>query len=144
MGTPQPIAITGTNFTGRDRRGLLRVRERHAGPPPVTANGTGTPFTVNAAGTSITFADLPDATRGVTGVQTYWYIRVKKGSAGWSTVYTGNGNNQTLNAPRLTIGRPAADLRSGLVVRATSGRSCCRTPATAAGTASAPPTSRSA
>jgi len=61
---------------------------------------------VNAAGTSITLSDLPDATRGVTGVQTYWYIRVRKGGGEWSTVYLGNNNNQTLNAPRLTIGSP--------------------------------------
>ena len=62
-------------------------------------------FTINGAGTSIHLNDLPDQTRGVTGVQTYWYIRVKKGGT-WSTVYVGNGSNQTLNAVKLTIGTP--------------------------------------
>jgi hypothetical protein len=53
--------------------------------------------------TQIHLDDLPDQARGVTGVQQFWYIRVKIGG-NWSAVYT--NNNNTLNAPKLTIGTP--------------------------------------
>ena len=43
--------------------------------------------------TSIHLDDLPDQTRGVTGVQQFWYIRVKIGGT-WSTVYVGNGERR--------------------------------------------------
>ena len=104
-GTPQPIDIAGTNFTGVTDVGFFESGLATTGPSPVTANATSTPFTINAAGTQIHLNDLPDATRGVTGVQTYWYLRVRKNNQ-WSTVYVGNGPTPTLNAPRLTIGVP--------------------------------------
>jgi Flp pilus assembly protein TadG len=104
-GTLQPIDIAGTNFTGVTDVGFFESGNAVPGPVPVSANATSTPFTINAAGTQIHFNDLPDATRGVTGVQQFWYIRVKKNNQ-WSAVYIGNGNNQTLNAPKLTIGTP--------------------------------------
>lgn len=101
-GTLQPIDILGANFTGVTDVGFFESGNATAGPVPVVSP-TGT-FTIVNDG-KIHLNDLPDQTRGVTGVQTYWYIRVKKGGV-WSTVYTGNGGSPTLNAPRLTIGTP--------------------------------------
>jgi hypothetical protein len=100
-GTLQPVDIAGTNLTGVTEVGFFESGNAIDGPPPVTS----TAFTVNAGGTSIHMNDLPDQTKGVTGVQQFWYIRVKKNGQ-WSKVYTGNNNNPTLNAPKLTIGTP--------------------------------------
>jgi len=97
----EPITIAGSNFTGVTQVGFFESGNVGTGPAPVTS----TNFTVNPAKTQITIPDLPDQTRGVAGVQEFWYIRVMINNQ-WSTVYTGNGGNQTLNAPVLTIGDP--------------------------------------
>jgi hypothetical protein len=96
-GTLQPIDLTGTGFAGATDVGFFESGNATAGPPPVTT----TAFTINGAGTSIHLNDLPDQARGVTGVQQFWYIRVKIGGQ-WSAVY----RSSALNAPRLTIGDP--------------------------------------
>ena len=36
---------------------------------------------------------MPDQTRGVSGVQEFWYIRVMIGGQ-WSAVYVGNSGNR--------------------------------------------------
>ena len=97
-GTLQPIDILTTapaNLTGVTEVGFFESGNAIDGPPPVTT----TAFTI--VGTKIHLDDLPDQTRGVTGVQQFWYIRVKIGGT-WSPVYV----NNTLNAPVLTIGDP--------------------------------------
>lgn len=99
--TPEPITIAGTNLTGVTQVGFFESGNGSAGPAPVTS----TNFTVNGAGTQITMPDIPTQTRGVAGVQEYWYIRVMKNGQ-WSDVFIGSGNNQTLNTPILTIGNP--------------------------------------
>jgi hypothetical protein len=100
-GTLQPVDIAGTNLTGVTEVGFFESGNAIPGPVPVTT----TAFTVNGTGTSIHINDLPDQTRGVTGVQQFWYIRVKKNGQ-WSAVYTGPNGNPVLNAPKLTIGTP--------------------------------------
>jgi hypothetical protein len=99
-GTMQPIDITGTNMTGVTDVGFFESGNGVAGPAPVTTQA----FTVNGAGTSIHLNDLPDQTRGVTGVQEFWYIRVKINGQ-WSA-YTSDSSGNVTNAPKLTIGTP--------------------------------------
>jgi hypothetical protein len=99
----EPITITGTNLTGVTQVGFFESGNVGSGPAPVTIDAT--KFTINGAGTQITVPDIPDQTRGVAGVQEFWYIRVLKNGQ-WSTVYVGSGSNQTLNTPILTIGDP--------------------------------------
>jgi len=96
----EPITILGASFTGVTQIGFFESGNATAGPPPVTS----TTFTIVNDG-KITMPDIPTQTRGVAGVQEYWYIRVMKGGK-WSTIFVGNGNNQTLNTPILTIGTP--------------------------------------
>ena len=101
-GTLQPIDVVlsaPATLTGITEVGFFETGNAVMGPPPVTT----TAFTVS--GSTIHLNDLPDQTRGVTGVQQFWYIRVKIGGT-WSDVYVGNGPNPTLNAPKLTIGNP--------------------------------------
>jgi hypothetical protein len=100
----EPITLVGTNLTGVTQIGFFESGNGSTGPPPVTS----TNFSINAAGTQITMPDIPTQTRGVAGVQEYWYIRVLKGTnpGQWSSVFVGNGNNQTLNTPILQIGTP--------------------------------------
>jgi hypothetical protein len=98
----EPLVLNMTNVNGTITDvGFFESGNVGAGPAPVTT----TNFTVNAAKTQLTIPDLPNQTRGVSGVQEYWYLRVKIGGQ-WSAVYVGNGGNQTLNAPVLTIGNP--------------------------------------
>ncbi|NLP82132.1 hypothetical protein, partial [Acinetobacter baumannii] len=52
-GTPQPIDIAGTNLSGVTDVGFFESGNAVTGPAPVTATGSGTPFTINAAGTQI-------------------------------------------------------------------------------------------
>jgi hypothetical protein len=99
----EPITIAGTNLTGVTQIGFFESGNVGTGPVPVTIDTT--KFTVNAAGTQITVPDIPDQTRGVAGVQEFWYIRVMKNGL-WSAVYTGNHGNPVLNTPILTIGDP--------------------------------------
>lgn len=101
-GTLQPIDIltsAPTPLTGITEVGFFESGNAVTGPAPVTT----TAFTIT--GNTIHLNDLPDQTRGVTGVQQFWYIRVKIGGQ-WSDVYVGNGSNPTLNAVKLTIGTP--------------------------------------
>jgi hypothetical protein len=72
------------------------------GPAPVTIDTS--KFTISPDGKTITIPDLPDQTRGVSGVQEYWYIRVMIGGK-WST-YSTDSNGNVTNAPMLTIGAP--------------------------------------
>lgn len=97
-GTLQPVDIVGSGLTGVTEIGFFESGNATTGPPPVTT----TAFTIT--GNTIHLNDLPDQTRGVTGVQQFWYIRVKIGGQ-WSTVYTGK-KSDVLNAPKLTIGTP--------------------------------------
>jgi hypothetical protein len=99
----EPITIAGTNLAGVTQVGFFESGNVGTGPAPVTIDAT--KFTINGTGTQINVPDLPDQTRGVAGVQEFWYIRVMKNGQ-WSKVYTGNNGNPVLNAPVLTIGDP--------------------------------------
>ena len=84
---------------------LLRARQRSAtGPRPVTIDNTTTVHDHLGTGTQITIPDLPDQTRGVSGVQEFWYIRVMIGGK-WST-YSVDNNGNVDQRPVLTIGTP--------------------------------------
>jgi hypothetical protein len=98
--TPEPLVITGSNFTGATQIGFFESGNATTGPPPVTS----TNFTVNGAGTQINMPDIPDGARGVAGVQEFWYIRVMIGGQ-WSPVYS-DKKQTVLNTPVLTIGDP--------------------------------------
>jgi hypothetical protein len=99
----EPITIAGTNLTGVTQIGFFESGNVGTGPAPVTIDST--KFTINGAGTQITVPDIPDQTRGVAGVQEFWYIRVMKNGQ-WSAVYTGPNGHPVLNTPILTIGDP--------------------------------------
>jgi hypothetical protein len=100
----EPLTLNLTNVNGTITDvGFFESGNVGAGPAPVTIDAT--KFTVNAAKTQLTIADLPNQTRGVSGVQEFWYLRVKIGGQ-WSAVYTGTNGNPVLNAPVLTIGDP--------------------------------------
>ena len=99
--TLEPITITGTNLTGVTEVGFF---ESAVGGSTAPAPVRSTNITVNAAGTQITMPDIPSQTRGVAGVQEFWYIRVLKNSQ-WSAVWT-SSSHTTLNTPILTIGNP--------------------------------------
>jgi Flp pilus assembly pilin Flp len=98
--TLEPLTINGTNLTGVTQVGFFESGNSTTGPPPVTT----TAFTVNGAGTQIKLPDIPTQTRGVAGVQEYWYVRVMIGGK-WSKVWTDN-KQDTLATPILTIGTP--------------------------------------
>ena len=98
----EPLVLTGSNFTGVTQVGFFEPGNSVVGPPPVTIDTT--KFTINGAGTQITIPDIPDQTRGVAGVQEFWYLRVMKGGT-WST-YTVDNNGNVQNSPVLTIGTP--------------------------------------
>lgn len=98
-GSVQPLTITGLNLSTVAEVGFFESGNGSPGPAPVTT----TSFTV-IAGTTLLIPDLPDQTRGVTGVQSFWYVRVRLSPGGpWSRVLNSNGS---LNAPQLTIGNP--------------------------------------
>ena len=104
-GTLQPIDILFTAplpLTGVTEIGFFESGNATEGPAPVTVLPAPAPGGFTIAGNTIHLNDLPDQTRGVTGVQQFWYIRVKIGGQ-WSTVYA---PGTTLNAPQLTIGDP--------------------------------------
>lgn len=98
-GTLQPITINGANLGGVAEVGFFESGNSTTGPAPITTTAFG------KTASTITLADLPDQTRGVTGVQNFWYIRVRAtvGSGDWSKVVNNDGS---LAAPRLTIGDP--------------------------------------
>jgi Flp pilus assembly protein TadG len=99
----EPLTITGSGLTGVTSIGFFESGSGGVeGPAPVTIDST--KFTVNSD-TKITIPDLPDQTRGVTGVQEFWYIRVAKTNGTWSK-YTVNSDGTVSNAPMLTIGDP--------------------------------------
>lgn len=105
--TAQPITITGLGFkktgTTISEIGFFEPGNGVPGPTPVTT----TSFTV-VSDTQITLADIPNNTKGVSGVQSFWYIRVNTGTAAspkWSKVDNSKTNPQ-FNAPMLTIGSP--------------------------------------
>ncbi len=92
-----PSALTGVTEIG-----FFESGNATEGPAPVTVLPAPAPGGFTISGNTIHLDDLPDQTRGVTGVQQFWYIRVKIGGQ-WSTVYA---PGTTLNAPQLTIGDP--------------------------------------
>jgi hypothetical protein len=98
----EPLAITGANFTNVTQVGFFEPGNAVTGPAPVTIDTS--KFTISPDGKTITIPDLPDQTRGVSGVQEYWYIRVMIGGK-WST-YSTDSNGNVTNAPMLTIGAP--------------------------------------
>jgi hypothetical protein len=98
----EPLTINGSNLTGVTQVGFFEPGNAVVGPAPVTIDTT--KFTINGAGTQISIPDLPDQTRGVAGVQEFWYIRVMKGGT-WST-YSVDNNGDVQNSPVLTIGTP--------------------------------------
>jgi Flp pilus assembly protein TadG len=101
----EPLTIKGSGFANVTQVGFFEPGNSVAGPAPVTIdNATTVKFTINGAGTQITIPDIPDQTRGVAGVQEFWYLRVMKGGK-WST-YTVDNNGNVQNSPVLTIGTP--------------------------------------
>ena len=98
----EPLTITGANFANVTQVGFFEPGNAVTGPAPVTIDNT--KFTISADGKTISISDLPDQTRGVSGVQEYWYIRVMIGGK-WST-YTTDSNGNVTNSPMLTIGVP--------------------------------------
>ena len=101
----EPLTINGTNLTGVTKIGFFEPGNGVVGPAPVTIdNSVSTQFTINGAGTQITIPAIPNQTRGVAGVQEFWYIRVMKGTT-WST-YSVDNNGNVQNSPVLTIGTP--------------------------------------
>lgn len=101
----EPITITGSGFAGVTQVGFFESGNGIDGPPPVTIdNSTTVKFTVSPDGKKITIPDLPDQTRGVSGVQEFWYLRVMIGGK-WSK-YSINSDGTVNNAPMLTIGDP--------------------------------------
>jgi hypothetical protein len=101
----EPLTINGSNFTGVTKIGFFEPGNGVTGPAPVVLdNSNPTNFTINAAGTQITIPAIPNQTRGVAGVQEFWYIRVYKGTT-WST-YSVDNNGNVQNSPVLTIGTP--------------------------------------
>jgi hypothetical protein len=99
----EPLTITGANFTGVTQVGFFESGLGVEGPVPVTIDSS--KFSVSADGKTITIPDLPDQTRGVAGVQEFWYIRVAKVDGKWSK-YSVASNGVVSNAPMLTIGDP--------------------------------------
>jgi hypothetical protein len=100
----EPLVINGSNFTssgGVQKVGFFESGNGIDGPPPVVISLPN--FTVNSD-TKITIPDLPDQTRGVSGVQEFWYIRVMINGV-WSK-YSIDNNNNVVNSPMLTIGDP--------------------------------------
>jgi Flp pilus assembly protein TadG len=97
----EPLTITGSGFTGVTQVGFFEPGNGIAGPPPVTVSLPN--FTI-VNNNTIKIADLPDQTRGVSGVQEFWYIRVMIGGV-WSK-YSVDSNGNVDNAPMLTIGDP--------------------------------------
>jgi hypothetical protein len=98
----EPLTITGSGFANVTQVGFFEPGNGSAGPAPVTIDTT--KFTITNNGTKINIPDLPDQTRGVSGVQEYWYIRVMINGK-WSTYSTDSSGNVT-NSPMLTIGTP--------------------------------------
>jgi Flp pilus assembly protein TadG len=99
----EPLVINGSGWTTSNvqKIGFFESGNGVDGPPPVTILPAA--FTVNST-TKITIPDLPDQTRGVSGVQEFWYIRVMIGGV-WSKYSIDNSGN-VVNAPMLTIGDP--------------------------------------
>ena len=101
----EKLVITGSGFTNVQQVGFFESGNGVDGPPPVAIDNTaGVKFTISPDGKTITIPDLPDQTRGVSGVQEFWYIRVMI-SGKWST-YSVDGSGNVVNAPMLTIGDP--------------------------------------
>lgn len=101
----EPLIINGTNLTGVTKIGFFEPGNGVPGPAPVTLDNTvSTTFTVNPGGTQISIPAIPNQTRGVAGVQEFWYLRVMKGGT-WST-YSVDNNGNVQNSPVLTIGTP--------------------------------------
>jgi hypothetical protein len=97
----EPLTINGSGFTNVTQVGFFESGNGIDGPPPVAISLPN--FTINS-NTKITIPDIPDQTRGVAGVQEFWYIRVMIGGK-WST-YSVDSNGNVVNAPMLTIGDP--------------------------------------
>jgi hypothetical protein len=103
----EPLTINGSNFTGVTKIGFFEPGNGVTGPAPVILdNSVPTNFTINPGGTQITIPAIPNQTRGVAGVQEFWYLRVFKASTNtWST-YSVDNNGNVQNSPVLTIGTP--------------------------------------
>lgn len=99
----EPLTITGSGFAGVTQVGFFESGIGVEGPAPVVIDNT--KFSVSADGKTITIPDLPNETRGVAGVQEFWYIRVAKSDGKWSK-YSVDSNGVVSNAPMLTIGDP--------------------------------------
>ena len=97
----EPLVINGSGFTNVTQVGFFESGNGVDGPPPVTISQPAFTITSN---NKITIPDLPDQTRGVSGVQEFWYIRVMI-SGKWST-YSVDSSGNVVNAPMLTIGDP--------------------------------------
>jgi hypothetical protein len=98
----EPVVIRGTNLGGVTQVGFFEPGNAVTGPAPVTISLPS--FTISPDGKTITIPDLPNQTRGVSGVQEYWYVRVMIGGK-WST-YTSDSSGNVTNSPVLTIGDP--------------------------------------
>jgi hypothetical protein len=98
----EPLVINGSGFGSVTQVGFFEPGNAVTGPAPVTISLPS--FTISPDGKTITIPDLPNQTRGVSGVQEYWYIRVMIGGK-WST-YTSDTSGNVTNSPMLTIGDP--------------------------------------
>jgi len=98
----EPLTIHGSGFSNVQQVGFFEPGNAVTGPPPVTISPPS--FSVSPDGRTITIPDLPNQTRGVSGVQEYWFVRVMIGGK-WST-YTSDSDGNVTNSPMLTIGDP--------------------------------------
>jgi hypothetical protein len=98
----EPLTITGSGFANVTQVGFFEPGNGSTGPAPVTIDST--KFTISPDGKTISIPDIPDQTRGVAGVQEYWYIRVMINGV-WSK-YTTDSSGTVTNSPMLTIGTP--------------------------------------
>jgi len=102
------LVINGSALVGITKVGFFESGTSGAGPEPVTIDSS--KFTVTLEN-KITIPALPLA---VTGVQSFWYVRVYNGTTNtWSAVTTGNGNNVTLAALPLRVGDPTLTCGQG-------------------------------
>jgi hypothetical protein len=104
------LIINGTSFSGVTKVGFFESGTSGPGPAPVEIDNT--QFSVNAGNTQIAVPHLPT---GVTGTQSFWYVRVFiAGSVNkWSPVTTGSGSGLVLNALPLRVGEPTLTCGQG-------------------------------
>ncbi|MEO5653778.1 MAG: pilus assembly protein TadG-related protein [Marmoricola sp.] len=103
------LVVNGVGLAPVTKVGFFESGTSSAGPEPVVVPVTAAMLT---GATKITIDHLPPS---VTGVQTFWYVRVFiAGSVNkWSDVTQGNGSNVVLAAQPLRVGDPTLTCGQG-------------------------------